>query len=97
MNIGLAFRPWGWGGIRFGWANHAVFYNNVLWGRRWDNRVGYVHPGYRAFARPAPGGVAHFEERHELHDRSERERSAGRYGHARVEEHEHGGDGHEHH
>src|SRR6266404_9221950 len=37
INIGVAFRPWGWGYSRFGWDNHAMFINNVAWGRRWDN------------------------------------------------------------
>jgi hypothetical protein len=90
VNLGLAFGPWGWGGIRFGWANHTVFFGGVVWGRRWDNRFAYVHGGYHGFA-PRPGpGAAHFVEKHELHERSERERNAARYGHARVEEHGHG-------
>jgi hypothetical protein len=92
IHIGLFFNPWGWGGIRFGWANHAVFFGGVAWGRTWGNRFAYVHPGYRAVIRPGyrPGVAAHFEEKHALEGRSEREKSAARYGHARVEEHEHG-------
>ena len=44
LNIGVAFRPWGWGYSRFGWADHRVFINNVVWGRTWVNRTTYVHP-----------------------------------------------------
>ena len=84
VNVGVAFRPWGWGYNRFDWGGHAVFINNAPWRRTWAGRVGYVHPyAVQRFngARPA--------ERHELHERSERERSAAREGRARVEEHGH--------
>jgi hypothetical protein len=94
INIGVAFAPWGWGGIRFGWATHSVFFGGAVWGRTWANRGSYFHPGYRAFARPAPGAAAHFEEKHELHGRTEREKSAAAFGHAHVEEHERGHRGH---
>jgi hypothetical protein len=90
INIGVAFRPWGWGYARFGWANHAVFINNVVWGRTWANRGEYFHAGYRGFTRPVAGArVEHFEDKHELRERSEREKSAARFGHPHVEEHEH--------
>jgi hypothetical protein len=84
ITIGAAFRPWGWGVNRFAWNEHHVFINNARWDRTWVNRGSYVHPytvpRYTA-ARPA--------ERHELHERSERERQAARTGRARVEEHRH--------
>jgi Protein of unknown function (DUF3300) len=82
INIGVAFRPWGWGYNRFDWGGHVAFINNAPWRRTWVDRGRYVHP-YEVHrfegARPA--------ERHELHERSERERSAAREGRARVEEH----------
>jgi hypothetical protein len=99
INLGLAFAPWGWsGGIRIGWGAHALFFGGAPWGRRWDNRFAYVHPGYRGFvARPAGGyrAGAHINEGHALQGRSEREKSAARFGHARVEEHS-GGHGRGH-
>lgn len=87
--LGPAFRPWGWGyGYNhFGWGNHAVFINNRQWDRRWVNRTTYVHP-YTIRRDPVYRGQewrAH--DNHELYQRSERERSAERYGHQRVEEH----------
>ncbi|SRR5579871_267860 len=98
IHLGGFFSPWGWGGIRFGWGEHRVFFGGVPWGRTWGNRWTYWHGGYRGFERPAFVGArpAHFEEHHELRERSERERSAARYGHPHVEEHERprGGRGH---
>jgi hypothetical protein len=44
LNIGVWFRPWGWGYSRFAWADHRVFINNVVWNRTWANRATYVHP-----------------------------------------------------
>lgn len=92
VTLGASFRPWGWGYGRFDWRSHAVYINNAPWRRTWVNRGGYVHPyvGVRRYEperRPA--------ERHELHERSERERAAPREGRGRVEEHregERGGD-----
>ena len=82
INIGVAFRPWGWGLNRFAWNNHVVFINNARWDRTWVNRRVYVHPyEVRRYEGPRP------PERHELHERSERERQAARTGHERVEEH----------
>ena len=94
IGLGVWFRPWGWGYTHFGWGNHAVFINNVAWGRTWGNRATYVHP-YRGLARPGPG-AARVAEHHELMGRTERERSAARYGHERVEEHRGSGSGRPH-
>ena len=59
VSIGTYFGPWGWGGARFGWDRHAVFINNQVWGRSWDNRMTYVHP-YEGFDRRGnAGGVAY--------------------------------------
>jgi hypothetical protein len=83
VNLGVAFRPWGWGNNRIAWDRRTVFINNAPWGRTWVNRREYVHP--YAVRRTVVGNRP--VERHELIERSERERSAGRYGHERVEEH----------
>lgn len=40
--IGGSFVHWGWGGF-FNWGAHAVYFNNVVWGRTWVNRAVYVH------------------------------------------------------
>jgi hypothetical protein len=84
INIGVAFRPWGWGYSRFDWGHHGVFVNDHPWQRTFVNRETYAHPyEVRRFApearRPA--------EAHELHERSEHEREASRSGRPRVEEH----------
>jgi hypothetical protein len=83
VSIGPAYRPWGWGGNRVVWGSRDVIINNHPWGRTWVNRPTYVHP-YEVprFAGPR------FEERHEIHERSEREREGARFGRERVEEHE---------
>lgn len=89
VSIGAAFRPWGWGYNRFGWNNHTVIINNNVWNRTWVNRGTYAHP-YAGLARPVYRGVAPargFEERHELHERSVREREDQRFGRPRAEEH----------
>jgi hypothetical protein len=83
VNLGVAFRPWGWGYNRIAWDRRTVFINNAPWGRTWVNRREYVHP--YAIRRTAVANRP--VERHELIERSERERSAGRYGNQRVEEH----------
>jgi hypothetical protein len=90
ITIGAFFRPWGWGYGRFDWGGHAVFINNARWGRTWFNRGAYVHP-YVGVRRYAP--AQRVPERHELEQRSDRERQAAREG-RRVEEEHHGG-GHE--
>jgi hypothetical protein len=82
VTVGPVFRPWGWGANRVVWENRAVYVNDVRWRRTWVNRTTYVHPyTIRRFDGPR------HEERHELWERSERERSSERFGHERVEEH----------
>jgi hypothetical protein len=80
VTIGGFFAPWGWvaGGIRFDWGAHAVFVNNVRWGRTWVNRAAYVHPyaGVRRF----PAGYVRPAEAHAVHVRSQEERMAARQG-----------------
>jgi hypothetical protein len=84
VSIGPAFRPWGWGGNRVVWNSHTVIINNNNWNRTWVNRTTYVHPyEVQRYAGPR------VEERHEIHERSEREREAERFGRERHEEHEH--------
>ena len=85
VTLGVAFRPWGWGVNRFVWNAHSVFINNARWDRTWVNRRTYVHPyaDVRRYDGPRPA------ERHELHERSERERQAARTGREREEEHRH--------
>jgi len=84
INIGFAFRPWGWGVTHFNWGSHVVIVNNVPWGRTWVNRATYVHPyTVRRYAHSAPRAV----ERHELVNRSPREREDARAGRATKEEH----------
>jgi Protein of unknown function (DUF3300) len=90
VTIGGFFRPWGWGYDRFDWDRHGVIINNEPWRRSWGNRREYEHP-YPGVRRYAPAERA--PERHELHDRSERERAAPREGRRAPEEH--GRDGHE--
>jgi hypothetical protein len=84
ISLGASFRPWGWGYNRFDWGGHGVFINNARWGRRWDNRGGYVHP-YEGVHRFGPGD--HFQDHHELEHRSEHERGFEREGRRPVEEH----------
>ena len=87
INIGLVFQPWGWGVSRFDWGAHTVIINNAPWGRTWANRATYVHPyTVRRYAPTAPRSA----ERHEIHDRSEREREAPRTGRPSREEHDRG-------
>ena len=88
VTIGGFFRPWGWGYGRFDWGRHVVVVNNAPWGRTWVNRREYVHP-YPDVRRFGP--EARPEERHQVYERSERERAAPRQGRGQVEEH-HGGD-----
>ncbi len=84
INIGFAFRPWGWGLTRFNWGGRALIVNNAPWGRTWANRATYVHPySVRRFARSAPRPP----ERHELVKRSPAEREAAKAGRAVKEEH----------
>jgi len=91
IGLGVWFQPWGWGYTHFGWDRHILFINNAPWGRSWGNRAAYVHP-YRGLVRPGPG-AARLADHHELMGRTEREKSAARFGHERVEEHRSGGGG----
>ena len=86
VSIGSYFAPWGWrpGYARFDWGAHTFFVNNARWGRTWATRTNYVHP-YPEVHRPAPGFVRP-PEAHEVHERSDVERSAAREG--RGVEHE---------
>ena len=84
VTIGGFFRPWGWGFGRFDWDRHAVIINNQPWRRTWVDRRAYLHP-YPGVRRYAP--AERTPERHELHERSERERAAPREGRRGVEEH----------
>ena len=84
VTIGGFFRPWGWGYNRFDWGAHTLFINNAPWRRGWAGRGEYVHP-YPGVRRYAP--AERIPERHELHERTERERAAPREGRGRVEEH----------
>jgi hypothetical protein len=83
VTLGAWFRPWGWGGCRIGWGEHAIFINNVRWERTWANRGVYRHgyPGIHSYV------VANRVEHHELIRRSAGERAAARGGHAFHEEH----------
>jgi Protein of unknown function (DUF3300) len=84
VTIGGFFRPWGWGYNRFDWDRHVLIINNAPWRRTWVGRREYVHP-YPGVRRYAP--AERIPERHELHERTERERAAARQGRGRVEEH----------
>jgi hypothetical protein len=95
VTLGPVFRPWGWGYNRFGWESHTVFINNARWGRTWVNRTAYVHP--YTIRRVEVVRTPDWRDHHELVERSVRERSADRYGHARVEEHRYEAARHEEH
>jgi hypothetical protein len=87
INIGVAFRPWGWGFNRFDWGARTIFINNRPWGRTWANRAIYAHPyAFQPYRGPRPA------EHHELHERSPQEREAARAGRPRQEEHSRGGE-----
>ncbi len=86
ITIGTWFNPWGWGTVRFGWGEHAIFVNNVRWERTWVNRTTYVHP-YPGVHRYTAAQY-HAAEHHALVQRSAVERNAAREGHAVHEEHE---------
>jgi hypothetical protein len=99
VSLGGFFRPWGWGYDRFDWGGHSVFINNARWGRSWDNRGEYAHP-YEGVHRYGPD--ERVPERHDLYERSDRERGYEREGRRAPEEHrggdhdgDHGGD-HDH-
>jgi len=89
VTLGGFFRPWGWGYNRFDWGGHGMFLNNARWGRNWGNRGEYVHP-YAGIRRYGPADRA--PERHDLRERSGRERAYERQGRRAPEEHRGGGD-----
>lgn len=91
VSLGAYFAPWGWrpGYSRFDWGGHAVYVNNVHWGRTWASRATYVHP-YPEVHRPAPGFVRP-PERHEVEVRSDDERRAAREGRPAPREEHRGG------
>jgi hypothetical protein len=93
--VGAPFRAWGWGYNRIGWDNHVIIINNTRWQRTWINRTTYVHP--YSIRRVDVVRAPEWHDRHELVERSERERSAERWGHERVEEHRYEGARHEDH
>lgn len=64
ITIGAAFAPWGWGAVRFGWRDHAIFVNNHAWERTWANRGVYVHP----YLAPRGGIGTGRMEHHELRE-----------------------------
>jgi hypothetical protein len=84
VRLGVAFAPWGWGTTRFGWGEHVLIVNGSPWRRTWANRAVYVHP---FAAVPRFRATERAPERHELHERSERERASDREGRGRTEEH----------
>ncbi len=58
INIGVAFRPWGWGYNRFDWGRHTIFVNNSPWRRNWVDRGHYVHPyTIHRYTAPRPPSV----------------------------------------
>ena len=92
VTLGGFFRPWGWGYNRFDWDGRAVYINNERWGRTWVNRGEYSHP-YEGVRRFGPGDRV--PERHEVYERSDREREYEREGRRAPEEHR-GGDRRDH-
>ena len=82
VTIGTAFQPWGWGTNRVMWSTRSVIINNAPWHRTWGNRTSYVHPyTVRRYTAPRPA------ERHEVHERTQRERESERDSHKQQEEH----------
>jgi hypothetical protein len=82
VTLGAAFVPWGWHANRFAWREHTVVINNAPWQRTWSNRVTYVHP--YTVPRYAPPRTA--PEKHELHERNDKERQDQRNGRGRGRE-----------
>jgi Protein of unknown function (DUF3300) len=72
--IGGAFLPFGWGGARLGWREHAIFIDNHAWARNYVNRGTYVHSYARPYARPAAPRVEHHEVRREERKEERRDR-----------------------
>jgi hypothetical protein len=95
ITIGAWFHPWGWGVTHFGWGEHAIYVNNVRWGRTWVNRTTYVHPYPEVHRYTAAQYHAAGAEHHELVKRSDAERTAAKQGHPVHEEHpQHHSEGH---
>ncbi len=44
ITLGAGFAPFGWGGIGFGWREHAILVNQRPWDRSWQNRREFVSP-----------------------------------------------------
>jgi hypothetical protein len=86
INIGVWFRPWGWGWTSFNWGAHVVILAGHPWGRVWGNRFVYVHPWGPGVQRWAAANRA---EGHRLIPRDQAERRAAREGRARPEERHH--------
>jgi hypothetical protein len=84
VRLGVAFAPWGWGTTSFSWGTRALVVNGAPWRRTWTNRAVYVHP---YVAVPRYRAAVHADERHVVHERTERERAAERDGRRREEEH----------
>ncbi|MGH7246683.1 MAG: DUF3300 domain-containing protein [Pseudomonadota bacterium] len=82
FTIGAAFRPWGWGGNRFGWANHTTIINNTTWNRTYVNRTTYVHPYAVQRYRPQQRVEEHHDRRPQRGDQRDRGR----------DDHDHGRD-----
>jgi hypothetical protein len=91
FNLGVGFRPWGWGATRIDWVSHGWYVHGAVWDRGWANRAEYVHsyPDLNRFDRPGPRPVAvvPYREDHRLVERSPKERESDRGGDRRQEEH----------
>jgi hypothetical protein len=62
--VGAAFAPWGWGHPYFSWGAHALYFDDVPWGRSWVNRGYYAHPYQRPWAHgPGPRVERHDDRR----------------------------------
>lgn len=70
--IGSAFAPWGWGGARFGWGEHAVFVQDRPWVRTYVNRTTYVHEYAAPRFAPDRRVETHRLEPHDEHHGPER-------------------------
>ena len=91
--VGVYYRPWGWGGNRIVWTNHAVIINDVRWARVRANSLTYVHP-YTAVpryavppARTPPRGAAVRARARTGAARPARSRRAHTEEHRKAEEH----------
>jgi hypothetical protein len=71
--IGAGFFPFGWAHPYFGWRDHAIFFDNHVWGRTWVNRRYYVHPYAHPYVR-RPGPMV---EHHQVQPRGHNEERGG--------------------